>query len=486
MLHAFMARSTGRILVSLMVLMGSFGGAAAQKGYNIKVKLDNYASDILVLGMNFGEKQYVKDTIKIGTDGQFVIKADSVLKPGVYLLVLKPDNNFIQVMMPADDQEFSITADVKDMVGSIKFKGSEDNTTFYDYMRFLAKQRPESDTLKSQFAKLKSNKTDSLRIVKDINAIDERVKKYQRDMVAKYPNYVGCKIVKASMDPEVPEFKGAPADVQKQTYYWYRDHYFDNINLADSTMIRTPVLHQKIDYYINKLTPQHPDTINKVLDAMYARMKPSPEIYKYYVVHFLNHFAQMKLVGFDACYVHVGKNYYCPAPWPDSKDKEKVCDNVARLEPILIGKIAPNIIVKDKDNKPVSLYDVDADYTVLFFWAPDCGHCKKAAPDLVEFAKNYKSKGVKVFNVCTAVNDKAGEECWKGIEEKQFSDEFFINTYDPYIQSRYKKLYDVQTTPQIFILDRKHEILMKRIEAKQISTVMDSIMKMQEEKKKKG
>ena len=149
----------------------------------------------------------------------------------------------------------------------------------------------------------------------------------------------------------------------------------------------------------------------------------------------------------------------------------------------------------DRDNKPHTLWDVDADYTVVFFWAADCGHCKKAAPHMVEFAKKFKDQGVKVFAVCTGVvtskeesdsPEKVHESCWKGVDEKEFSDDLFFNSYDPYIRSGYKKLYDVQTTPQIFILDRKHEILMKRIGSEQLSEVMEQVIKFQEDKKKQG
>jgi thiol-disulfide isomerase/thioredoxin len=221
------------------------------------------------------------------------------------------------------------------------------------------------------------------------------------------------------------------------------------------------------------------------LDYIFEKMKGSPETQKYYVSHFLNFFAKSQLVGFDACYVHIGEKYFCTATWPNKEDLEKICDNVSRLKPLLIGKIAPNIIVKDKNNQNHALYDVDADYTILFFWATDCGHCKKAAPFMVDFAKKYKDKGVTVFAVCTAVMEK-GAECWKGAEEKGFDDNLFLNYYDPYIQSRYKTLYDVQTTPQIFILDRKHEILMKRISADQLDKVLEQIMEIQAAKKKQG
>jgi thiol-disulfide isomerase/thioredoxin len=233
--------------------------------------------------------------------------------------------------------------------------------------------------------------------------------------------------------------------------------------------------------------------VNIALDYILQKVKPSKEVYKYFLIHFLNYYAQSKLVGFDACYVHLVKNYYAKgeAQWTKKEDLEKIIDNANRLEPILIGKIAPNIVVKDSLDKPHALYDVNADYTVLFFWASDCGHCKKAAPHMVEFAKKFKDRGVKVFAVCTDVvtdaktgAEKVRTDCWKGIREKEFSDFLFLNYYDPYIQSKYKTLYDVRSTPQIFILDRKHEILMKRIGAEQLGEVMEEVMKFQKDKGK--
>lgn len=459
----------------------------AAGGYKIRVKLDNYPQQELILGWHYGEKQYVKDTAEVDADGWFLFQADTLLPCGVYLLVLKPDNNFIQLLISDNAQTLTITGDAKDAVSTLKVKGSPDNELFYEYLRFLNKQRPEADTLRAQLGRVKNQPADSIRIAGSIAAIDQKVKKYQADLIAKHPGSLSAKIIKGSLEPEVPEFTGEERDIQRRKYFWYRAHYFDNIDLTDECLLHSPILFSKVDYYIQKLTPQHPDSINIALDYLLGRMKTAPENYKYFLIHFLNFYAKSTFVGMDACYVHLAKNYYCvnQAPWMKKEDVEKICDNAARLEPILIGKIAPNITVKDRNNQPISLWDIDSEYTVLFFWDPECGHCKKSAPFMVEFANKFKDRGVKIFAVCTAVTDKS-PECWKSVEEKGFSDLLFLNTWDPYIQSRYKTLYDVKTTPQIFILDRKHEILMKRIGAEQLPQVMEEVMKFQEEKKRQG
>ena len=474
-------------LLPLFLLFSLYQLRADGGGYKIRVKLDNYAEKQLILGFYYGEKPYVKDTMEIGADGYFTFQADTLLPCGVYLLVLKTDNSFIQFLLPEHDQDLTIVTDAKQSVEKMSIKGSDDNTVFYDYLQYLARLRPVADTIRAQLERRKSNPADSVKFIAQLADIDQEVKKYQANLLVKHPGSMTAKIVKSSTEPEIPAFKGDDKAVLLQKRDWYRLHFFDNLDIADPCMLRSPVLHSRIEQFVTKFTVQHPDSISRSVDFVLGKLKNNSENYKYYLIHFLNYYAKSNLVGMDGVYVHIAKEYYCKgqAMWSRKEDLEKICDNAQRLEPILIGKTAPNITVLNQKNEPASLWDVDADYTVLFFWDPECSHCKKSAPFLVDFAKKYRERGVKVFAVCTAVTDKA-PDCWKSIEEKGFTDFLFLNTYDPYIKSKYKTIYDVKTTPQIFILDRKHEILMKRIAAEQLDKVMEDVIRFQEERKKQG
>src|SRR5690606_37778877 len=78
-------------------------------------------------------------------------------------------------------------------------------------------------------------------------------------------------------------------------------------------------------------------------------------------------------------------------------------------EPLLIGKKAPNIIVKDTaQEKTLRLYDVEAKYTIVYIWSPECGHCKVTTPELLEIYHKNKDKGVEVF----AVGNEFENEAW--------------------------------------------------------------------------
>ena len=95
---------------------------------------------------------------------------------------------------------------------------------------------------------------------------------------------------------------------------------------------------------------------------------------------------------------------------------------------------------------------------------------------MIEFYENYRDKGVEVFAVCTKIYDGIAE-CAEYIKEKEGMVNW-INAIDPFIKSKYKQIYDIKSTPQIFILDENKEIISKRIGAEQIADVMDQIMEM--------
>ena len=172
-----------------------------------------------------------------------------------------------------------------------------------------------------------------------------------------------------------------------------------------------------------------PDSLAVALDVVLKNLEGNQEAYRYYLADFLNKYAQMKVVGYDALYVHLVDNYYSKgkAPWLSQENLEKMVTNANDLRPVLIGKKMPDFTTYKEDNTPVRLYDIKSPYTVVFFWAPDCGHCKKITPDVVRFYKNNKDKGVKLFSICTRGGEKV-KTCWEAIEEKNMQD--YINTAD--------------------------------------------------------
>ena len=175
----------------------------------------------------------------------------------------------------------------------------------------------------------------------------------------------------------------------------------------------------------------------------------------------------------DAIYVHMVDNYYAKgqADWVDEENLAKMKENANNLRPILIGKTFPNITVYKENEEPLMIHNVESDYTMVMFWAFDCGHCKKSMPSVVEFYNEYKDKGLKIVSICTKGGDKVGK-CFEFVEEKGM--EGFINCADKY--QKYRKYVYVPATPKIFILDKDKKILIKDVPSEELPNIMKEIM----------
>ncbi len=460
--------------------------AVADTGYEINISIDNYDQKECYLGYFLGDKQYLKDTAQVNDKGVFTFKGNEALDAGVYLIVLPPDNQFFQLLVNDGEQHFSIKTDYKSLTSNVVVENSEDNQLFYGYLNFLAKQRPIADNLRKSIKEAGDDAAKKAKFEEKLTKIDESVFTYQDELVSQHPKSLTAAIIQSNKGVTLPEFTGTDEEIQMKKWQFSKAHYFDNIDLNDPRLVRTPFLFQRVNHYITKLTAQHPDSISQSIDVVLTKMRGAQDTYKYYLVHFLNEYAKSKIVGFDAVYVHLALNYYKKgkAPWTDEDQLEKIIENGEKLNPLLLGKTAPNIKMQTKEGEEVELHSFQADYTVLFFWDPDCGHCKKATPKLLEFHKKFNGKGVEIFGICTKLVEKDDDgkwttegmkECWEYTEEKGTN--IWLNTVDPYHRSRYKSVYDIRTTPQIYVLDKDKKILLKKVGAEQLSEVMEQILK---------
>jgi len=417
--------------------------------------------------------------------GYFTFKGEERLDGGVYMFVLPPDNQFLQIMISEEEQNFTIETEKSDLSGKVKVTDSKDNELFYNYLQFLGKQRPIADNLRKEIEAAGEDERKKTALEAQLDKIDTDVFAFQDNIIKSHSKTLTAAIINSNKGTTLPEFTGTDEEIQIKKWQFTKQHYFDNIDLTDERMVRTPFLQQRVDHFINKLTAQHPDSISQSIDFVLSKMASAEDNYKYYLVKFLNDFAKSKVVGFDAVYVHIALNYYKTgkAPWTDKDQLEKIVDNGEKLEPLLIGKVAPNIKMQTQDKKEIELHSFESPYTILFFWDPDCGHCKKATPDMIEFQEKFAPRGVKIFGICTKLVEKDDEgqwsmkgieECWEYIDEKGTN--VWVNTVDPFHRSRYKSLYDIRTTPQIYVLDENKEIILKRIGAEQLSEVMEEVL----------
>lgn len=468
----------------LIIVLGFTWRSSTQipsNGYRIEVTIDGFSGEEVYLANYYLDKQYIVDTV-LYADGKAVFASDTGrLAEGMYLLVLPPNNDYAQFFIDAD-QEFALRTSVEGLTSDMRVDGNAQNERFFEYLQRLDSLRPRADSLRAIAgdSTLPQTQRDDARAL--VASIDESVIEEQVRIRHDYSATQFGKLLNSFVEPEIPaRFEGTPEEIQRQQYLYYKDHYFDNVDLSDARGLRSTYLNKKIDYYLDKLVVPVPDSLIRELDYLLGEMRAAPELFRVYVSKFLNQYAASKIVGHDAVYAHLGEKYYMSGltPWVDSTTLAKIGENVTKLQPLLIGQPAPPLLTKRRDGSELDIYALDAAFTVLFFFDPECGVCKKQTPVLVEFAKSYADRDVKVVGVCTKLG-QTGEDCWTYVDEKAGMAEYVINTNDPYHRSRFKIAYDVVSTPQIFVLDVDKRIVSKKISAEQLPDVIDQLLEMQE------
>jgi len=439
------------------------------QGFELKVKLDNYDEGVLYLGYHYGDKQFMRDSSTImDSNGAFVFKTDTLIDRGMYLILMAPEKRHFQIIID-EVQQFSIRADAQDIENSVRFVGSPENDIFYNYMKFLSQLRIDVEQLRAKL-ETSDNDEEKERIQQILLEKNKEVRSYQEKLVKDNPKQLLSVIIKANWDIEAPEFEGTEEEVMYAKFYYVRDHFFDNMDMDDIRLIRTPVLFPRVDAFVNKYHAIVPDSSIIAVDKVLGKLTNNEPAFRFFLSHFLNTYSRSKYVGMDAVYVHLVDNYYAKgmAPWVLEENLEKILKEASKLKPILVGKKAPELRMTDREGKVVSLHGVEAEFTVLIFWAPDCGHCKKAMPDVDKFAAKFKNKGVAVYSVCSKLGDV--QECWDMIDKKKMVN--MMNVVDPKYQTRFKDVYNVVTTPKIYVLDKDKMIVSKNIGTEQLDEVL--------------
>ena len=443
--------------------------AKAHDAYEIKLKVNGLKDSLCYLANYFGDKQYLKDSVHADASGNMVFKGAESLPGGIYMIVL-PGKKYFELIVDKE-QKFQAETDEGEYVQNMKIKGSNDNTLFYDYLKFINQKTKEIEPLRQEYERVKDDKAKAEEVRKKMNVIDSAVVQYKSNLELKNPDFLLNKVFKATTEVKLPEAPKNPDGTKDSLFLfnYYKAHFFDNIDLHDDRLLYTPVLHPKFEQYFKKLTLQMPDSINAEADRLIARLKPGSEMFKYVVWWITNTYETSNIMGMDAVFVHMADNYYTreKAYWVDEAQLFKIQDRAKVLKPILIGKKVKNLVLADSSNIPRALYDVKAKFTVLYFWDPDCGHCQKVTPKLSDLYNEMNKKGVEVYAVCTEVEmDK-----WrKFIREKELK---FINVADPELHNNFRHEFDITSTPQVFLLDENKVIIAKRIEVETLKEILD-------------
>ncbi len=457
----------------------------AQNAYEIKVTFKPFKKQYIYLGHYFGKTYPIIDSALLNEKSEAVFKGTKKLPGGIYLVGYPNKTGFFEILIDKQ-QKFSIIADTATIKNGVQFQNSPDNVMFTGYQQFMSAKGQKIAGLQQQIKT--ASKTDSILIAAQLIKEDSAVSAYRENIITKNQGTILSTLLGSMQEPVLTGKLKDPGTKEDSlaAYAYYKGHFWDGVNFWDGRLSYTPFFEDKVDKYFEQLVVPQPDSVIKELDFMLGPASINEEMSRFLLIKFVNRYLNQKYMWEDQVFVHLFEKYFANKSysWLNEQGKKTITDRAYSLMANIMGTPASEIALPDSSGKIISMYETEAAYTVVAFWDPACGHCKEVLPKLDSFYHaKWKAAGLKIFAV--AKETDAPKKDWLG-----FVNEYHLQEWAHVYYSKaddkaritagipgYSQLYDIQSFPTLYLLDKDKRIIAKKLSYQQIDEVLQLKMK---------
>ena len=463
-----------------LILSITFFSVQAQS-YKVTLQAPQYKGGIAYLTYHMGKNLNIEDSAAVSINGTAIFQAKRKLLPGIYAMVLPGKSKLVDFFVDKE-QVINVKIDTTDLLNKTVITGSKENILFEQYQKTMAVKGKQWETERTAYSQSKT-KQDSLLHEANYNKLNKDLNEYRENIIKTQPQAMLTAVLNAMKEPPLLNPNPRNRNDSLQNYYYYKSHYWDGVTFMDNRILRSPFFLPKFEKFYREIIVQHPDSIIKEVDYQLLLARSSPEMYKFILNWMTDEYISPKYMGQDAVFVHLFEKYHSKGltSWLNEKQMETISRRAYMLMANLIGAKAGDLEMLDTTGKAAALYNVEADYTVVIFWDPNCGHCKEELPRLDSiYEANWKKHNVKIYAVLSADSKEDLKPVWKQyIREHNIGD--WINVYQSTEMEAaertsqkpsYRQLYDVTMTPTLFLLDKEKRIIGKKLTWQQMDELM--------------
>lgn len=458
---------------------------ASTTGRNISITLTPLKNCKVYLGSYMGTGRTLVDSAILNDKSQGVFKGDKKLTGGIYFVVTPQMTVQFELLMD-NTQQFSIKGDTA-LKDQAIISGSPDNDLFKTYTIYSVEKGQQIQRLSNAY-KTAGNKFDSTRLYNEITKADKELQGYRENIIKEHPNSLLAMLFNTMKRPETPAIPVVNGIADSTYPYRYvKEHFWDDVMFNDDRLLRTPFFEPKLDDYFKYYVSPEPDSIIEEVKYVLLSARTGKEMYPYLLTKFTNKYMNPEFMGQDKVFVYLFENFYAKGDTIilNAASRKTVIERAYSLMANQLGNPAPLLNLTDTTGKAVPLHSIQANFTVVAFWDPNCGHCKDEMPRLDSFYQHqWKQIGVAVYGVNIYENELPA---WKRfIQEKNLSG--WIHAYQTKAakeaeeragKPNYRQLYDIFKTPTLYLLDKDKRIIAKQLSLEQFDDLIKQKMKQQ-------
>ena len=403
----------GILVKFFIIVLLTFAPFASFSQAKIRVNIENHIDSIYYLIKYTSDKSHcVIDTSSLSS-GYKIFSNKTDYNEGIYVIADSKQNPLFEILI-GKDQKFSIHVEELMDLKSYEVKGSKETESYFKVYSRTFYDRLHIKALESELKYHPEN-------IRKIDSIKNELYKYQESMLRK------------------------DDDSFLNTYIKFtEDRPICDLPLCDERILNSRLLKNKLDkYFDNSSTTQTPELICNKIDEFVLSTDECQEIRDYILWYLYSKYFNPEKTENELVYIHLVDEYF------SKLEIENLTENIRKeiirradvLRKITIGQVAPSFQYIDENGDIVDLDDIRSKFTVLFFYKPDCQKCIRDKRILGLVKKRINN--IEILHIDIS-------------EENNSTSQDIIDKYD------------IMTTPTIYLLNEKKEIIAKHIKAERI------------------
>ncbi len=248
--------------------------------------------------------------------------------------------------------------------------------------------------------------------------------------------------------------------------------FWDGIEAFDGPTDENPILAAQLDFYFDKMVAPLPDSICLEINRLVERTDSNTDLRDFILWHLLEKYRHPDYMSQDQVFVWLYDNYFSRLEIEDlnATNLALIREKAERLRRLALFNAAPDL------DGILGLQSVGSDYTVLFFYDHDCDLCHQERQDFDAVLETHPQ----ITAIAIDMNPDSSTDGSGGFEIRpQGNGDFKSPTRhrriaNPSELMALTDLYDIETTPLIYVLDKGKRIIAKKIQARQIPLVLQN------------
>jgi thiol-disulfide isomerase/thioredoxin len=434
-------------------------------GQTISGTIRNNKSAVIYLNQIIGGKAVpIDSTHFIAT---FRFEPHDSLATGFYQLTVP---GAAAVDLVVNKESVDIETDYNAMVDSLTVSLPGETRLYYDLVKF---EKPLNIKLSAlaQADKLYAQEQDATAfkaaLAAEILRLQSVKSTFESRILQEHPGTFLASVIRANATPVLIDHPELSTKYRDNTAFQL-EHYFDNIDFTDTRLLYSYLLPAKYTGYLNLLEQPGEEELRRGVDHILSLAVQNARIFEFTSSYLLSYFEN---THYDEIFLYLSGIYENTEGCQNDElsfDLEKERQVRRRLTP---GQSAPDLLLKNIYDQPVSLYQFQSKVFLLMFWASWCPHCIKILPELVALYKKFHPYGMEILAVSI---DTRQTEWVKAIQDYGMN---WVNASElKGWQSESVEKYNIRSTPSFFLLDQKKVILARVSTLEQVERMVAQVL----------